>query len=330
MRQRVKPWTRWRGGLLVPSQSGTGTVAGAGGEWADTYINDVDDIGAALATDGQTVGIEVGSSFTGLGQELTDGNGATMDIVSGGSFDGNENAVRIYPPTATVGGDAQYACWLRFLNLTGGVNDIGQMNFRTLRYLGSRYFDLAPDAKCWGFQCTTVIGESQNHRLAVFDHRQPIYNNWKYPYQTVTTTPNFHEPPTSGSIDSDPAGDVNKLIEIRGSANHGASPPQTGGEWLCFEQMFDLRQNRGNANGCHKLRVTTRDGVVIRTLSVGLDWEPTWNFNARYAGQFEGLGFYFNTAGTEHDDNFVMDTHVTFAANMGINDWIGPPPGFLL
>jgi hypothetical protein len=295
--------------------------------WANTYISDVADIGTALATDGQTVGIEVGGSFAGLGQQLTSGNGATMDIVAGGSFDGAENAVRIYPPTATVGGEGQYACWLRFLDLTDGVNDIGQMNFRTLVYYGPRYFDLAPDAKCWGFQCTTVIGDSQNHRLAVFDHRQPVWNNWKYPYQTVTTTPNFHEPPTSGSIDSGP--DANKLIEIRGSANHAAGPPQTGGEWLCFEQMIDLRQDRGNANGRHKVRVTTRDGVVVRTLSVPLNWEPSWDFDAQYAGQFEGLGFYFNTVGTANVGNYVMYSHATFAANLGINDWIGPPPGFL-
>jgi hypothetical protein len=314
-------------GILV-TRTSIGAGGGGGGDWADTFITDVANISTALATDGQTVGITVGSNFTGLGQQLTAGNGATMDIVTGGSFDGLENAVRIFPPTATVGGDAQYACWLRFLDLTGGTNDIAQMNFRTVRYFGPRYFDLAPDAKCWGFQNTTVIGESQNHRLAVFDHRQPVWNNWKYPYLTVTTTPNFHEPPTSGSIDSGP--DANKLIEIRGSANHAASPPQTGGEWLCFEEMFDLRQDRGNANGRHKLRVTTRDGVVIRTLSVALNWEPSWDFGARYAGQFEGLGFYFNTAGTGHVDNHVTDSFVTFAANMGINDWIGPPPGFLL
>src|SRR5687767_995901 len=74
----------------------TGSVAAS--EWADVYITDVANIGTQLATAGRKVGVEVGSNFTGLSQQLSAGNGATMDIVAGGSFDGQENAVRIYPP----------------------------------------------------------------------------------------------------------------------------------------------------------------------------------------------------------------------------------------
>jgi hypothetical protein len=52
MRQRVKPWTRWRGGLLVPSQVGTGFVE------ADS-AQDVSGSGAFLA--------EIIASASGLG-----------------------------------------------------------------------------------------------------------------------------------------------------------------------------------------------------------------------------------------------------------------------
>jgi hypothetical protein len=152
----------------------TSVSAGGGGDWADTFITDVDDIGAALATDGQRVGITVGSSFTGLGQEITPGNGATMEIRTSGSFDGLENAVRLYPPTALVGANAQYAAWLRNLDIwNGGAKSIYQMNLRLLARFGPRYFDLAPDAKCWGFQNSTTLGVGENNRLGVFDHRQP-------------------------------------------------------------------------------------------------------------------------------------------------------------
>lgn len=315
-------------GILILRSSAA--AGGGGGEWADTYITDVANIGTDLATAGRKVGVEVGSSFTGLSQQLTAGNGATMDIVSGGSFDGAENAVRIYPPTALPGGgDAAYACWLRDLDLwDGGANNIAQMNFRVLVYYGPRYFDLASTAKSWGFQCSTTLGVGQNHRLGVFDNRDAInWTNWRYPYLTVTTVGSYHEPETDPFIDG--GSDSNKLIEIRGSANHGASPPQTGGEWLCFEDMFDLRTNRGNANGIHRLRVRSRDGVVNRYLDVALTWDAGWDFGAIYAASFEGLGFYYNQAGTANADNYLMFSHATFAANMGINDLIGPPPGFL-
>lgn len=307
-------------GILI-TRTSVSAGGGGGGDWADTFITDVADLAAALATPGLRVGIDVGSTFTGLGQTITSGNGATMEIRTGGSFDGLENAVRLYPPTALVGENAQYAGWLIGTDLwNGGANSIIQMNLRALVRYGPRYFDLAPDAKCWGFQNSTTLGVGQNNRLGVFDHRQPVWNNWKYPYNTIETTPNFHNPPTTGSLDSDPSGDVNKLIEIRGSANHGANPPQTGNEWLQFDTMFDLSRVRGNADGIHRLRVRSRDGLVNRVLPTPLNHEPSWDFDTLYSYLFEGLGFYFNTAGTAHADNWVEWSHVTFAANMDVSD----------
>jgi hypothetical protein len=313
------------------------SAAAVAGEWADTYISDVSTIGTALATDGQTVGVEVGSNFTGLSQQLTEGNGATMDIVTGGSFDGGENAVRIYPPTATVGsGDAEYACWLRFLDLWDSANnDIAQMNFRVLMYHGPRYHDLAPTAKSWGFQAQTVLatsGGDGNNRSGVFDNYEPeIWTAWRYPYVTVETFSIYGNPYDAGDFHIDETPDANKLIEIRaGSPNHSASPPQTGGEWICFEHVFDTRQDRGNANGRVKLLAWTRDGLVSgRYIDGPLTHGGNWSFDARYIYTFEGLGFYFNEAGSAHADNYVMFSHATFAANMGINDLIGPPPGFV-
>lgn len=326
-------------GLISQSSTRHYITAAAGAQdWADVYISDVSTIGPALATDGQTVGIEVGGSFTGLSQQLTSGNGATMDIVSGGSFDGNENAVRIYPPTATVGsGDAEYAAWLRFLDLWDDANnDIAQVNFRVLVYYGPRYFDLAPNAKSWGFQAQTVLatsGGDGNNRSGVFDNRQAGWSNWKFPFVTVETFSIYCNPYDSGNFHIDDCVDTEKLIEIRGgSPNHSASPPQTGGEWICFEHIFDTRQNRGNANGLVKLLVWTRDGLVSeREVSGPLTHNGSWSFSARYIYTFEGLGFYFNDAGTANADNYVMFSHATFAANMTNTDTlIGPPPGFVL
>lgn len=331
------------GAAMIP-QSGsrcyggcTSAGGGGGGEWADVYVTDVSTIGAALMTDGQKVGVEVGSTTTPLSVQVSAGNGGAIEIVTNGSFDGAENAVRMIPPTTILGGsgNAEHVSWLRFLDLWNeGAHDIAQMNFRVLVYYGPRYYDLAPNAKSWGILATdTLAGGGNTQRSGVFDNHSPVsYTDWRYPFVTVETFSIYDNPYNSSNffLEDRPASE--KLIEIRSSApSHSASPPQTGGEWICFEHIFDTRQDRGNANGLVKLLVWTRDGLVsAREISGPLTHGNNWNFARRYISQFEGLGFYFNDAGTAHADNYVLYSHATFAANMAnTNTVIGPPPGFL-
>lgn len=305
----------------------------ASSEWADVYITNTNQIGAHMAVAGRKVGVKVGSTFTGLLQNTTPGNGATMDIVVGGSFDGAENAVRIYPPTARInGGDAEYAGWLMGMQLwNNGANDIAQANMRVLMFYGTRYFDLAPPAKCFGFQNSTVLGPGgdENNRVGVYDNYASNWSNYRYPLVIAGGGVGYYNPPVPGWYWVDSGPDTTKMMQIGGTSNHALTPPRTNGEWVCFEQMLDLRRNRGNPNGIHRLVARWRDGTT-RSLVYELNWDSGWDFNARYVAFFEGLGFYWNTAGTANANNYIMHSHATFAANMGVNEMIGPPPGFLL
>lgn len=333
------------GGVSDTFTSTTEAGGGGGSDWADVFVTNVTATNAwlPLATPGQTVGVEVGSSFTGLSQQLSALNGATMDIVTGGSFDGLENAVRIYPPTAclAVGGgstvpcddehNAEYASWLRNLNLwNNGTIDIAQINVRWLQYFGTTYYSNAPTAKVGGVfaqDVLTATPDSGSRRQAIWEAQDTI--NWTpYKYWGTTSTSIMYLP--GFFVDSEP--DTSKLMQIGPGPVHGNNPPRVGGEWVCFEQVVDLRQNRGNANGMNKLMLHTRDGVVSgRFIQATADWGGNWDFAFQYVDSWEGLGFYYNKAGTADVNNYTMFSHVTFAANMAINETIGCEniPGFL-
>ena len=323
----------------------TTEASGGGSNWADTYITSVTSGSnwTGLATPGQTIGVEVGSSFTGLSQQLTPLNGATMDIVSGGSFDGLENAVRIYPPTAclAIGGgatapcddehNADYAAWLRNLNLwNSGTIDIAQINIRWLQYFGSTYYSNAPTAKITGVlaqDVLTAIPDTGGPRQGLWEVQDTL--NWTpYKYWGTTSTSLMWLPGVF--IDTQP--DTAKLMQVGPSPVHSNNPPRIGGEWVCFEQIIDLRQNRGNANGMNKLMLHTRDGVVNgRFIQAAADEGGNWNFVNQYVESLEGFGFYYNKAGTADVNNYTMFSHMTFAANMAFNERIGCEniPGFL-
>lgn len=332
--------------ILPPPAANAGLITTAGvryhssapdpdpptGDWADVKITNVSAIGSALMTDGQTVGITVGASFTGLSQQLTSGNGATMDVVAGDSFDGQENTVRIFPPTVLVGGEGQYASWLRNLDIWNNAShDIAQLNVRWLQYNGPRYFDLASTAKISGvFAQDSFTPAGGAKRQAVWEAQDA--QNWS-PYKYWGTTSNSTQYYPGGGIDTFP--DSQKLLQLAGAPSHALNPPRIGDEWVCLEQVVDLRQDRGNANGMNKLMLHTRDGVVNgRFIQAVANWDQgaiPWSFTYRYISGFEGLGFYFNRAGTANAGNYVKFSHVTFAANMGINERIGCEniPGFI-
>lgn len=328
------------GGVSDTFTSTTEASGGGGSNWADVYVTNVESGSSwtPLNTPGQTVGVEVGSSFTGLSQQLTSGNGATMDIVTNGSFDGQENAVRIYPPTVCLpvntcdeNNNAQYAAWLRNLNLwNDGTIDIAQINIRWLQYFGSTYYSNAPTAKVTGVLAQDVLTatpDTGGPRQGLWETQDTA--NWTaYKYWGTTSTSLMWLPGIF--IDTQP--DTAKLMQIGPNAVHANNPPRIGGEWVCFEQIIDLRQNRGNANGMNKIMLYTRDGVVSgRYIQATADQGGNWNFVNQYVESLEGLGFYYNKAGTADVNNYLMYSHVTFAANMAINQRIGCEniPGFL-
>jgi len=175
-------------------------------------------------------------------------------------------------------------------------------------------------------------GGDENNRLGVYDIYDPLYSSYRYPYLICGGIGAFYNPPVYGPPDKwnfvDSGPDDTKLCQIGGSSNHALTPPRSNGEWICFEHMFDLRRNRGNADGIHKVRMTWRDGTE-RELVYPLNWDEGWDFDAQYCYKFEGLGFYFNTAGTANANNYVIDCDPVFAANMDSDEWIGPPADWL-
>lgn len=322
----------------------TTEASGGSGAWADVFITNVESASnwSGLGTNGQTVGVTVGTTFAGLGQQLTAGNGASMDIVVDGSFDGQENAVRIYPPTICLDGsnnphvcddlaNAQYASWLRNLDFwNNGSRNIAQINVRWLQYIGSTYYSNSATAKVGGVFAQNVLSSSPPGgaiRQAIWEVQDTA--NWTpYKYWGTTSTSVMYLP--GHFIDT--VSDTQKLMQIGGSPAHSNNPPRIGGEWVCFEQVVDLRQNRGNANGMNKVLLYTRDGVVSgRNIQAPVNWWEDWDFAYQYVQGWEGLGFYYNKAGTADTNNYQMYSHFTVAANMAINETIGCEniPGFI-
>ncbi len=314
------------------------TIGGSGssGDWADSYVENMASVPALLSTDGHRVGIRA-TNLANIGQSLTSGNGATMDIVSSGAWDSVENAVRLFPPTTNVGGEGQYACILRNMDIwNNGSKDVAQANFRWCQFVGSRYYDLGGLTKLMGFKLgpTLVSGGGSPARAGYWEARNVAWTNWKYIAVTANTVQVYHNPVVSslGSGEAiDTAVDTTKLYQMRSAASHAASPPQVGNEWLCYEAIVDARQDRGNSNGMVKLLCWTRDGVVsARYLQCQLNQDAGWNFANRYVALLEYLGGYWSsTVGTADANNYTMWSHMTIAVNKGISEVIGPPPGFV-
>ncbi len=323
------------------------TIGGSGSsvDWADSYVTNQSGVASLLATDSHRVGIRA-TNLANIGQNVTSGNGASLSIVSAGSWDGVENAVRLNPPTATVLGEGQYACILQNVDLWGnGSKDIAQCNFRWTQFYASNYFSHSGKTKVSGFKIGSALtpGGSSPARAGYWEGQDTSgWTPWKYVCVTSNTVQVYHNPMIGvPPLDSfaqgegvDTAADTTKMFQMRSAASHGASPPQVGNEWVCFEAIADTRQDRGNANGMVKLLCWTRDGVVsARYLQCPINRDQgavPWNFANRYIALLEYLGGYWNAAvGTADANNYTMFSHMTLAANMGISEVIGPPPGFV-
>lgn len=297
------------------------------GEWADQY-GTISELELALSVDGRRFGVRA-PTLAGFGPNVSVGNGGSLTYLSGASFDGAEPAIEFRPPSVSVGGQGLYCTICASSLQRGGLNNIKQMNVRWLEWIGPRYWDLSVNLRPkWSgfFISADQTAELNTNRVGIFDAPNTI--GTVYPCVTATTVQTYNYPPEGYNVNV--GADSTKLIAIRGTNNHSLNAPQTGGgEWVCFEQVVDCMQNRGNPFGRHELRVWTRDRVANgRFLRISLDWDATWNFARQFIITYEGLGAYFNGTATPHADNYKLWSHVAFAANMGIDDLIGPPPGF--
>jgi hypothetical protein len=323
--------TRWyriysidaAGNVSLPSVAASGTTQSdiPTTSWADMFTDSAG-IQNGISVDGRTVGIR-GTSLAAWGPRQTPGNGGQLIYRPAMSFDGLEPVIEFRPPTTLVGTNSQYNTILDGLLWRNGLNNIKQVNFRWLEWIGPRYWDLSATlAPKWvGFKASTSRTEEINpNRMSVFDQPQ---SGTVYFSVTSTTFQAYNFPTTENTAAS-------KLIAIRGTNNHALNAPQTGGgEWLCFEMVCDVMQNRGNPFGRNELRVWTRDRAANgRFLRIPLNYDPAWNFARQYIYIFEGLGSYFNGFATAHADNYKLWSHCTMAANMGIDELMGPPPGF--
>jgi hypothetical protein len=296
------------------------------GDLADTYVTFAG-IGPALATDEQIVGVQ-GTTTADYGAFVTVGNGGAVTLVSGGAFDGDD-CIKLVPPDNDLGGDAAYCSVLRGANIwDDGANDVGVINFRFLFRMATRYIDLAPSPKWFSFGVASTLGGSRNDRVASFEtYWAP--STGRVICVTADEVQEYHNPHITDVYSPD-GDDTRKLCIVRnGAANHANDPPILGQEWVCIECQIDTRQDRGNANGRNKIKILTRDGVVDASLEIALNYDSGWNFTDQFISELEGLGWYFNDAGTANANNYIEFSHFVFSANRDKDDFIGPPPGFL-
>lgn len=303
-------------------------VAGGGsGDWADVFVTH-SDVGPELAADGVIVGLR-GTTTSDYGSRVTAGNGGAITRIANDSFDGLEDSLKLDPPDTIMGGsgNAEYVGICNGTDLwDAGANTIRQMNFGFCYYVGSRFIDLAAQPKMTGFLMAPSLGAATDSRAAIFEGR---FSTYRIMGATANTVQSYHEPEDGYSpFDGDAN---NELARWTTSANHSATPPRIGQEWVYIEQEVDCRQDRGNANGRNRIYIWTRDGVVAgRYLDIPLSWDAGWSFaNNDFIATFEYLGGYWNDAGTANADSFCKYSHVKYSANRAVGDYMGPPPGFL-
>jgi hypothetical protein len=301
-------------------------TAAGGGEWADVYV-DMSASGPELATNGRVVGID-GTDVNAWDPNISAGNGCSITFESAGAYDG-ENSVKLVPPDTGV--QPAY-CGIIGGNLTNsGANDIAQVNIRFVVVVGPRYIDLASSAKWLCVGVSTTAAGSRLNRACSFDNYEPDVSLAGGRIWSVTSdeTQSWHEPEIIGCYFWDCGTDDEKGFIVRSTAAHSGTPAVGGpNEPLYFELELDVRQNRGNANGRNRLYIRTRDGLIVRTMDIPLTWEGSWSFTWDQIIEIEGLGWYFNTPGTAHADNWIRFSHVAISANRSVGDPIGPPPGF--
>jgi hypothetical protein len=121
---------------------------------------------------------------------------------------------------------------------------------------------------------------------------------------------------------------VGPAPDHRGLATQGT--PVIGDEWVWMEHRIDFANHRGNPRGRHSLGVWTRDGVLAGTmLDISLGQNDVYTPEFNMFGALEGLGHYWNFDSTRMADDGMVFSRPRLAANLAIDQWMGPPAGFV-
>jgi hypothetical protein len=311
-------------GILILRSSAT--AGGGGGSWADTIV-DFSNFAPELATAGRIVGLNLDNNDYGARADTT--NNASVTRIAGGSWDGTA-AIRLRPPTGSINNaDATYCGIANGIDLSNsGTQSIFRARAGWTMYCGAQWHLLGANSKVTGFLgATTVNGAtSANARTAIFDQQwEPGNVTHKVYAVTAATVQSYHQPVSGTAPDGGP--DTDKLLQQAATINHAANPPQTGQEWLYWEEYIDYRQDLGNALGLHRVDVWARDGH-LGYLEIPLNHNSSWDYSYQYIRTFEYLGGLFNDPSTAHADNFCDVSHFRMMANTATQ--MGPPSGFLL
>lgn len=278
-------------------------------------------------TDGRKVRI----SLTGgdYGARIDTVNGATLTERATGAFDGTMS-IRMTPQTGTTGNpDNTYVGICNGLDLwNNAAKNVAQANVGFCMYWGSRYIDLAGQAKIGGFLGANALNPSNvNGSEARTGFFEALHNSVRKPSITVTTFASYTQP-NAGYFPEDGT-DAAHLMFIGTTSNTSNDPPLVGQEWIYFEHESDYRQNRGNANGRTRLDAWSRNGY-LGYLELPLTYKADYDFAYQYIAYYEYIGGLFNDPSTANANNFFEVSHPIAAVNRAVNDRIGPPPGFLL
>ncbi len=268
----------------------------------------------------------------------TKGNGCVVQMEPDGGL-GGAPGIRVSPPTALVGENAQYCGFASGADLwSGGAVDIAQINIRYALHVGSGYAEAiagnGPKAII-PYTYSALDGSIEptgNSRPMVFwGSAEPVEPASGRASIGVTsgTVQSYQEP----EIDYWPIGGGDDALYFGTTPDHGgdatSGTPVVGDEWIIVEHEIDLRQDRGNPEGINRLYVWTSDGLVSGAiLDIPLTWDPGHDFAGRYFGGLDGIGFYWNDPARMVEDSDLVYSHVAFSANRDPGDPIGVPPGF--
>jgi fibronectin type III domain protein len=288
--------------------------------WADVIVG-MSAMPVQLAVAGRRVGLDLSGPDYGARADTV--NGASVTKIPGGSWDGS-TAIRIRPPNGSVDNpDHTYAGIANGIDIwNGGATNVGRCRVGYTMYCGSTYHIFGANAKVTGFLAAQTLGglTSSGARTALFDQ---VYNGKRLYAPTSATVQSWHQPTSGYFPDSGP--DTDKLIQQGSTINHAANPPQTGQEWLYWEEYVDYLRDL-NPNGLSRVDCWARGGVYLGFIEIPLTHNASWNFAYQYIAAFEYLGGLFNNPSTADANSYIDVSHFRMVTNTAAP--MGPPPGF--
>jgi hypothetical protein len=288
-----------------------------------------------LSVAGRVFEMDLAASY---GLRVTAGNGCAVTSEATIGF-GGARGVRVIPPDQLIGGaggNSEYCGFASGAPLSRGGVEVGSINIRYAMFVGRGF----ADATAAGGGPKAIIpfvvdaqgNEGYSSRPMVFwgGHVEHAGTNYGAIGVTEGTVQSYQEP----EDDYFPAGAGRDAIYFGPAPDHAGTAtdgtPVVGDEWIVVEHEWDLRRDRGNANGLNRLYVWTRDGMVDgRILDIPLTWDGNHEFEGDRFASLDGIGYYWNQPAVRTVNDHLIYSHVAFAANRPTGQPIGPPPGFL-